>query len=71
METKTITVSGMHCPSCEVLMREDLGDIDGVKSVEADHKAGIAKIGYEGSLNMDEVKRVVKELGFEVKGAKD
>ena len=71
METKTIFVAGMHCISCEALMTDDLADISGVNSVEADHKTGIVKIEFEGDLDLSEVKKSVKDLGFEVKDAKD
>ena len=35
-----LNVSGMHCPSCEMLITDALGEIPGIQSIQADAKAG-------------------------------
>jgi copper chaperone CopZ len=62
-----LNVNGMHCPSCEALVREDIGDISGVQGVDADHKKGTVKVRYEGALDLAKVKSAIAALGYEVK----
>ena len=66
MSEYDLKVKGMHCPSCEALVREDLGDISGVKAVDADHKKGTVKVRYEGALDFEKVKAAIASLGYEV-----
>lgn len=40
----TIKVSGMTCTGCEETIQSTLNPIEGVKSVQADHKTGIIRI---------------------------
>jgi copper chaperone CopZ len=67
MKEYKLNVKGMHCPSCEALVKEDIGDIAGVAAVEADHKKGIVTVNYEGSLDFAKVKSTIAALGYEVK----
>ena len=67
MSEYNLNVKGMHCQSCEALVREDLGDISGVKAVDADHKMGTVKLKYEGALDFAKVKSAIAALGYEAK----
>lgn len=66
MEEKTIKVGGMHCKSCEMLVNEDLSEIDGVKAVKSDHKAGTVTIAYERQPDMERIKKAIADLGYKV-----
>ncbi|MFH0863051.1 MAG: heavy metal-associated domain-containing protein [Candidatus Altiarchaeota archaeon] len=67
MEELKIKVGGMHCGSCEALVKEDVGEIDGVKSVHASHKDGTVIVKYEGKLDAEKVKNAITALGYTVK----
>jgi len=67
MNTKTISIKGMHCKSCEILIEDELKNIDGVKAVDISHKTGSATIHYEGkNLNHGDVVHAVKQAGYEL-----
>ncbi len=37
MEKLKLNVEGMHCPSCEILVSDELKELDGVKSAKVNH----------------------------------
>ena len=38
--TVKFSVNGMHCKSCEMLIKDEISDIPGVETVSVDHKTG-------------------------------
>jgi len=38
---------GMHCPSCEILIKEVLEELPGVNKAEASYKAGIVSVDFD------------------------
>lgn len=67
MEELKLRVEGMHCGSCEMLVADELGEIEGVKKVDASHKDGTVKVGYDGKLDPEKVKKAITALGYKVK----
>ncbi len=64
---KAIKVKGMHCQSCEVLIKDSLEEVDGVKSAELDHEKNIATVEYdETKVDENKIKKVIKDEGYEV-----
>ena len=37
--TRQFVTTGMHCPSCSMLIQMDLSELDGVQAVTVDHRA--------------------------------
>ena len=66
MKTQIIDISGMHCGSCEKIIEEDLSGIKNVDSVRASLKNRNAKITYEGELDLKNVARRLKKIGYEL-----
>ncbi|MEI7451586.1 MAG: heavy metal translocating P-type ATPase [Candidatus Falkowbacteria bacterium] len=58
-----LKVTGMHCPSCEIISREELLDLPGVSDVVASFKTGTIE------LVLDETKNTVADLIAAVKTA--
>jgi copper chaperone CopZ len=67
MEELKLKVDGMHCPSCEALVAEDVGEIAGVKKVLASHKDGTVTVQYDGKIDAEKVKKAITGLGYKVK----
>ena len=46
MENRRINllVTGMHCQSCEMLIKDELSSLTGVEDIAVDHKAGVASL---------------------------
>ncbi len=65
-EIQKLTLSGMHCRSCELILADEIGDIDGVSSVTANHMSGELLITHGGNLNQKLVNEAIKECGFQV-----
>jgi copper chaperone CopZ len=68
MNVQYLKVAGMHCASCEMLLKDELSEIENVKTVDSDHKTGTVTIGHEGSLDMGKVNAAITELGFNIIG---
>lgn len=65
MATKNYTVEGMTCGHCEMSVQEEVGEITGVTSVNADHNTGAVTV--EGSDFTDEqVSAAVAEAGYKL-----
>ena len=64
-EEQTYSVTGMTCGHCESSVREQVAEVPGVESVEADRSAG--RLTVRGT-NIDEsaIRRAVAEAGYEV-----
>lgn len=61
----TIKVEGMKCEGCENNIKNALGSMDGVKSVEADHMDAIVVVEHEG-IDVKRIEDKIVELGFSV-----
>lgn len=61
--TKNYTVEGMTCGHCELSVREEIGEIAGVSSVEASHERGQVAVTGEG-FSDEEVAAAVQEAGY-------
>lgn len=67
MNTKTVSIKGMHCRSCEILIEDELKSIKGVSSVDISHRTGAATIHYVGKrLNHGDIVHAVKQAGYEL-----
>jgi Cu+-exporting ATPase len=63
--TKRFATSGMHCPSCSMLIQMDVSDLDGVESVKADHAAGLTEVTYDADVVVpDEIVQAIVKAGY-------
>ena len=65
--TQDFAVTGMTCGHCVSAVREELGEIDGVRSVEVDLVAGgtsTVRVDADGPLDVDAVRAAVAEAGY-------
>ncbi|MFH1403957.1 MAG: heavy-metal-associated domain-containing protein [Candidatus Altiarchaeota archaeon] len=66
MDETKIRVNGMHCKSCEMLVKEDLKEIHGIIEATASHSDGTVRIRHNGPLDLGKVKSAITELGYKV-----
>ncbi len=66
MKDTKVYVEGMHCKSCEMLVKEDVEEIIGVYTVNADYNKGIVEIKHKEAVDLKEVKSKIRELGYTV-----
>ncbi|WP_040600688.1 heavy-metal-associated domain-containing protein [Patulibacter medicamentivorans] len=63
---QTYTVEGMTCGHCELSVREEVLEVEGVVAAAADHRAG--SLIVRGSADGDAIRRAVESAGYRVAG---
>lgn len=63
METK-LKISGMHCASCEMLIKDSLEDI-GIEDVS--FQKNEMKVSYKDDSELERIKETIKKEGYDVK----
>lgn len=62
---KTYDVHGMTCGHCEMSVREEVEELAGVESAEADHVTGRLTV-RGGDVDDDAVRKAVEAAGYAV-----
>jgi copper ion binding protein len=66
MAESTYTVKGMTCGHCVSSVTEEVGQIDGVQSVDVDLPTGKVTVTSEAPVSEDAVRAAVTEAGYEL-----
>lgn len=61
---KTYTVQGMTCGHCELSVREEVEELAGVESAQADRVTG--RLTVRGDVDDAAIREAVKAAGYEV-----
>ena len=64
MKKKTLTVDGMTCHHCEMTVEKALLQLEGVKSVKADHESKRVEVQYKDELDLDRVRENIEKAGY-------
>ena len=65
-QTMTYTVSDMTCGHCVSSVREEVGELDGVTSVQVDLASGRLDVTAEELLDTASVRAAVQEAGYDL-----
>jgi copper chaperone len=66
----TLKVTGMKCGGCESNIKNTLSSINGVLSVEAEHKKDSVSIEFNrADTSLDEIIKAISEAGFTAEDA--
>ena len=57
-------VNGMHCASCELLIKEELSDVAGVKDVTVSHVTGEGTVHTDGEANKEAILAAISRAGY-------
>ena len=67
MKEITINVNGMHCGSCEMLIKDALEDEDAIESAKLSHSDSTAIVFFdENKIDEEKIKSIIREEGFGV-----
>lgn len=67
MNKINVSIQGMHCKSCEILIEDELKKIPNVVKVDISHKTGVAGIYYKGAVLEDsKITQAVANAGYEI-----
>jgi copper chaperone len=64
MSTTKVAVMGMSCGGCASSVREEIGDIPGVSTVDVDLSSGTVIVNSEGPVETVAIKNAVEEAGY-------
>lgn len=65
MKKQTITIKGMHCKSCELLLTDVLGELPGMNSAAVSLAKNNAVVEYdEKRLTEKQIKDAIKKEGY-------
>ena len=64
MNTTTVTVTGMTCGHCATSVREEIGEIAGVRAVDVDVDSGVVTIDSDAPVDATAIKDAVEEAGY-------
>jgi copper chaperone len=66
MTTTTFKTSGMHCPSCSMLIEMNVSDLPGVETVKASHADGVTVVTYDQSqVDAARIESEIRAAGYE------
>ena len=67
MKHITLTVAGMTCTSCEVLIKDELEEHEGIQDVIVSQPHGTVTLDYNPeAITLDAIKEIIKKEGFDV-----
>ncbi|HJD78471.1 MAG TPA: heavy-metal-associated domain-containing protein [Corynebacterium pollutisoli] len=65
MAVKNYQVEGMTCGHCEMSVREEVGEVAGVSTVDASHETGTVTVSGEGFTD-EAVTAAIEEAGYKL-----
>ncbi len=66
MNTLTVKVPNISCGHCIHTIKSEVGELAGVKSVEADMQTKVVTIGYDDPATQDSIKALLAEIDYPV-----
>lgn len=66
MRTLTYTVPNISCSHCTHTIKMELGELAGVKSVQADEATKIVTIGYDEPATPEQIEALLAEIDYPV-----
>ena len=64
MRTTTYQVTGMTCGHCEMSVREEVGQVPGVETIEVSAQTGTLAVGGSDTIDSAQVLAAVQEAGY-------
>ncbi|MEV0625832.1 heavy-metal-associated domain-containing protein [Nonomuraea wenchangensis] len=66
--TATYTVKGMTCGHCVSSVKEEVGEVAGVTSVEVELESGLLTVSSDEPVDQARIAAAVEEAGYELAG---
>ena len=67
LKKKTLKIEGMHCPSCEILVKDKFSQFKNIKEIKADFRKKEAEVFYHGQIDEEKLNQLIKPFGYEIK----
>jgi copper ion binding protein len=64
MEEKAVQVPSISCGHCVMTIKREVGELEGVKSVEAEEKTKTITISWDNPATWEKIAGKLKEAGY-------
>jgi len=64
MKTVTYNIPNISCGHCVHTITTELGDLEGIKSVEANHGTKTATVIFDNPANESSIKNILAEINY-------
>jgi copper chaperone CopZ len=64
MEEKSVHIPAISCGHCVMTIKREIGELEGVKSVDGDEKTKMVTFEWENPANWDKIADTLKEAGY-------
>ncbi|MCH8149288.1 MAG: heavy-metal-associated domain-containing protein [Planctomycetes bacterium] len=65
MESKTFRVPNISCGHCVMTIRQELSELEGITSVQADDQTRMVTLEWdESSLSWEQVRQLLQEINY-------
>ncbi len=64
METTTFSIPKISCGHCVMSIKNELSEIEGVKSVEGDPQNKSVAVAWEAPVTLDQIKATLEEINY-------
>ena len=64
MDEKRFQVPNISCPHCVMTIKRELGDLEGVVSVDADAETKTVEVKWEAPATWDSIKELLTEINY-------
>lgn len=67
MKRTILFVEGMHCQGCEMLLKDIIQELEGIKLVEASHTNGEISVEFDESrISEKSIREIIKREGYKI-----
>ncbi len=64
METRTFQAPAIHCGHCTMTIQREVGELEGVTSVNADQNTKMVTVAWQAPASWDKIKALLDEIGY-------
>ena len=64
MATDTFSIPNISCGHCVNTIKNELSELDGIKSVEGSPESKTVDVEWEAPASLDKIKETLKEINF-------
>jgi copper chaperone CopZ len=64
MEKETFSIPNISCGHCVMSIKNELGEIEGIKSVEGSPEAKTISVEWQSPATLEKIKETLKEINY-------
>jgi copper chaperone CopZ len=64
MEKETFSIPNISCGHCVMTIKNELSEVDGIKSVEGDPDAKSIVVEWDSPASIEKIKETLKEMNY-------